>query len=106
MSPGGTLLLIDNYVICIPWRLWNHGLLDYKFYCFHGEPKFLYISEGLGGDHRLAKMNFVDLEWNKTPFQRPDFMDFDVLPQKPEGFEEMIRLSETLSVNGQVFSRS
>ena len=93
----------------------THDLRDYKFYCFHGKPKFLYVSEGLGGDHRLAKMNFVDLDWKKTPFQRPDFMEFDVLPHKPDGFDEMIRLSETLSegipflradwysVNGQVY---
>ena len=37
------------------------GLIDYKFYCFNGTPKFLYISQGLEGDHTLAKMNFLDM---------------------------------------------
>lgn len=73
------------------------GLLDYKFYCFHGEPRFLYVSEGLGGDHSLAKMNFVNLEWKITPFQRPDFMEFEEMPAKPAGFDKMIELSAVLS---------
>lgn len=43
------------------------GLIDYKFYCFDGEPKFLYVSEGLE-DHFTANISFVSLEWEKLPF--------------------------------------
>lgn len=24
-----------------------NGMVDYKFYCFHSEPKFLYVSQGV-----------------------------------------------------------
>ena len=75
----------------------DRGLIDYKFYCFDGAPKFLYVSEGLGGDHRKARMNFVDLSWRLTPFQRKDFMAFSVLPPKPYGFDEMIEIASVLS---------
>ena len=72
------------------------GLMDYKFYCFNGVPKFLYISKGLE-NHKTANMNFLDLEWNKTEFQRNDYKEFDVLPQKPSKFEDMIKISTKLS---------
>ncbi len=75
----------------------SDGLIDYKFYCFHGLPKFLYVSQGLGGNHKEAMMNFVDLDWEKTPFQRPDFKGFDVLPNKPRHFGEMIEIAKKLS---------
>ena len=29
------------------------GLSDYKFYCFHGKPQFLYLSQGLE-DHKTS----------------------------------------------------
>ncbi len=82
----------------------DKGLIDYKFYCFHGEPRFLYVSEGLGGNHRHAKMIFIDLKWNKTPFQRTDFMAFDEIPSKPNGFNAMKELSEKLA-EGMPFIR-
>lgn len=71
-------------------------LRDYKFYCFNGQPKFLYISQGLE-DHSTARINFVDLSWNKTVFQRTDYVEFDVLPEKPKHFEKMIEFSERLA---------
>lgn len=77
------------------------GLVDYKFYCFQGVPKFLYISQGLGGDHKLAKMNFLDLNWKRTSFQRPDFAEFSEqeLPVCPSKFELMLEFAEIFSRN-------
>ena len=79
-------------------KLFNlpRGLMDYKFYCFNGIPKFLYISKGLE-NHKTANMNFLDLEWNKTEFQRNDYKEFSVLPKKPSKFEDMIKISMKLS---------
>ena len=37
------------------------GGLDYKICCFNGEPKFLYLSQGLD-NHSTAKMSFLDLK--------------------------------------------
>lgn len=74
-------------------------LRDYKFYCFGGKPKFLYVSRGLGGDHKDAEISFYDLNWKKAAFQRGDFKAISVVPKKPERFDEMIQLASVLSEN-------
>ena len=47
-------------------------IIDYKFYCFNGEPKFLYVGQGLTCDHSL-KIDYFDLDWNIMPFYRTDY---------------------------------
>lgn len=74
----------------------NSSLTDYKFYCFHGEPKFLYVSYGLAV-HSTAYINYVTLDWKQAPFHRPDFLEMDYLPPKPDNFELMMELSRKLS---------
>lgn len=74
------------------------GLTDYKFYCFHGEPCFLYISEGLE-DHATARISFVTMEWELAQYERSDFAPFEKLPDKPKTFEEMIYISRVLAKN-------
>ena len=74
----------------------NPELCDYKFYCFNGEPKFLYISRGLS-NHATANINYVSLDWQKEPFKRNDFAEFDVLPPKPKTFDQMVEFSRILS---------
>ena len=74
----------------------DEGLIDYKFYCFNGEPKFLYISKGLD-DHATASISFLTLDWQFAPYARTDFKPFATLPPKPERFDEMIELAKTLS---------
>ncbi len=73
------------------------GLTDYKFYCFNGEPKFVYVSKGLGGDHRFAEISFYDLNWKPTGFIRNDFKPISTQPPKPENFDKMIELASILS---------
>lgn len=79
------------------------GLHDYKFYCFHGEPRLLYLSEGLE-DHTTAKISFVTLDWEFAEFGRSDFAPFKELPPKPENFQQMIQLAKKLSA-GNPFLR-
>lgn len=78
-------------------------LRDYKFYCFDGEPKFLYVSEGLE-NHKTAKISFVDMQWNQAGFGRSDFDSFNKLPKKPEKFDEMYSIAKILSC-GKKFLR-
>lgn len=74
------------------------GLTDYKFYCFNGEPKFLYISSGLE-DHSTAYISFFDLEGKKMEFRRNDYAGFpeDKMPIMPPKFGEMIQISGILA---------
>lgn len=81
----------------------GQGLVDYKFYCFNGNPEFLYISKGLD-NHATASISFVNLDWTFAPYERGDFKPFDKLPEKPSCFEEMIEIAKKLS-NGLKFIR-
>ena len=72
------------------------SLVDYKFYCFGGEPKFMYISEGLE-DHNTARISFVNMDWTPAPFQRTDYTPFEELPPKPAHFDTMVEVARKLS---------
>ena len=72
------------------------GLVDYKFFCFNGEPKLIYVSEGLE-DHSTASIEFLDMNYERLEFKRNDFKTFDVLPKKPVNFEKMKEVSKILS---------
>ena len=76
------------------------GLIDYKFYCFNGEPKFLYvgfanISDGIKKD----VLSFLDLNWEPTPFYRRDHKPIPFAVQKPDDFDDMIEIARKLSDN-------
>ena len=72
------------------------GLIDYKFFCFNGQARFMYVSQGLE-DHATAHISFYDLEGNDLPFKRTDFAAFDKLPHKPEGLGKMIQQANVLA---------
>lgn len=86
---------IKPVIICE--ELLDDDIKDYKFYCFNGEPKFLYISEGFAKSHEQVRMNFMNLNWEKTPFQRKDYAQFETLPPKPVNLENMIHVAERLA---------
>ncbi|NTQ65724.1 glycosyl transferase [Enterococcus faecium] len=73
-------------------------LRDYKFYCFHGEPKFLYLSQGLE-DHSTAQISFVELDWKRASFGRCDYKPFTELPPRPINYDLMIELARKLSMD-------
>ncbi|CYU77573.1 glycosyltransferase [Streptococcus suis] len=74
----------------------QNSLVDYKFYCFNGEPKFLYVSEGLE-NHATAKISFLNLDWTFAPYYRNDYKTFSKLPKKPRNFDQMIEFAKILS---------
>ena len=74
----------------------SRELKDYKFYCFDGEPAFLYVSEGLE-NHQTAHISFLNLDWTRAPFLRSDYAGFETLPPKPDRFDEMVAMARRLS---------
>lgn len=74
----------------------EESLKDYKFYCFNGEPQYLYISDHMD-DHTKARISFANKEWEKAPFGRTDYKEFEKLPEKPQHFQDMIKLTRILS---------
>ena len=76
----------------------KNGLVDYKLFCFNGEPDFLYISQGLE-DHLSARMGFYDFDFNTINIKRSDYKRFERNPKKPENFDKIIQFSKILSQN-------
>lgn len=71
-------------------------LIDYKFFCFHGEPKYCeVISNRTFGTHVCNKMIY-DMEWNAMPqcFKK-DYQCAFV--DKPVTFKDMISIAKILS---------
>lgn len=72
----------------------EEGLVDYKFFCFNGEPKIMYRSNDFA---REPKTDFFDMNGNVIKmFMRDD--NSDVPPQLPSTFEKMKSLAKELSV--------
>lgn len=69
-------------------------ILDYKFFCFNGEPKFLQIDVERGINDQRA---FYDLEWNKLEFYNKENRLYEGELTQPENFEEMIWVARTLA---------
>ena len=79
------------------------GLIDYKFYCFNGEPRFLYVSKGLE-DHSTAAISFITMDWQFAPYVRKDFKPFSEIPARPVTFDRMVEVARELSA-GKDFLR-
>lgn len=69
-------------------------LCDYKFVCFHGNVKCLFVASERATGH--LKIDFYDTKWNRLPFTR-GFPPSTVDRPPPESFREMIALAEKLS---------
>lgn len=68
-------------------------LTDYKFFCFDGEPKIVYVSKDKA---REPHTDFFDMDFNHLPIRMQD-KNSDVPPSKPDKFEEMKRYAAILS---------
>lgn len=76
----------------------KNDLNDYKFYCFNGNPEFLYISRGLS-HHPTANISYLTLDWKLAEFIRPDYKPFKEVPEKPKNFDLMVEFAKKLSQN-------
>ena len=89
-------------------------LRDYKFFCFNGEAKLLFIATDRQTAGEETKFDFFDMEFNHLPFTN-GHPNAEQPPEKPLCFAEMRELAEKLSagiphlrvdfyeVNGKVY---
>ena len=71
-------------------------LMDYKFFCFNGEVKALFIGSERGtGD---VKFDYYDSNFNHLDLMQEHPMSGKII-EKPETFEEMKRIASILSQN-------
>lgn len=71
-------------------------LRDYKFFCFDGEVKAMFIASDRQSEGEEVKFDFFDADFNHLPFTQ-GHPNAKQLPEKPKGFEEMKRLAAQLS---------
>ena len=86
---------IKPKIICEKYMVDESGvqLKDYKFFCFNGEPKAMYVATDRGIDTRF---DFFDMEFNHLPLIQ-HYKNSNKEIKKPIGFNEMIRLARILS---------
>lgn len=70
-------------------------ITDYKFFCFNGKPKFMYVSNDLIHD-RQAQIGFFYLDGSKMPIKRNDYADISRI-ELPLFFNNMLEMAENLS---------
>ena len=74
----------------------SEDLPDYKFFCFDGVVKAMFVAtdrQKIGTD---VKFDFFDADFNHLPL-RQGHDNAESLPQKPQSFEEMKSLASKLS---------
>lgn len=83
-----TLLHSDN----------GKDLADYKFFCFHGVPRMMFIASDRTDSRKETKFDFYDMEFHHLPFINGHPNSTEPIA-KPTKFDEMVRLSKILSKN-------
>lgn len=73
----------------------EEGIKDYKIFCFNGEPKFTLVCSNRNG--RNKNTDFYDLEWNLLPFTRARHNNSKNGIEKPNKYDEMIKIARNLS---------
>jgi len=72
-------------------------LRDYKWFCFDGKVKALFIASDRSKGEHAVKFDFFDENYNHLPFTN-GHPNANIPPQKPKSFEIMKQLASKLSV--------
>ncbi len=75
-------------------------LMDYKIFCFAGEPKYVQIDIDRYTNHKRL---FYDINWDQQTFTII-YPRYSGSVEKPKNFSDMLRISRILS-KGYPFSR-
>ena len=74
----------------------DSDILDYRFFCFNGVPGYVWVDSGSGTqDH---KRNIYNMNWEQQNY-KVNYPLIDTPITKPETFEKMVELAESLSEN-------
>lgn len=76
----------------------DQELRDYKFFCFDGQPKLVFIATDRGNNTVETKFDFFDMDFNHLSIEN-GHPKADVTPHKPLNFDLMKALAAKLSKN-------
>lgn len=74
----------------------THELRDYKFFCFDGVVRALFIASDRQAEGEDTKFDFFDADFNHLSFSN-GHPNANPMPEKPKAFETMKRLAAILS---------
>ena len=80
-------------------RYLGEELCDYKFFCFHGEPLYFYISKTKKGDFHSGEFAMFQPNGDYAPFQRSDHRMFREKPPMPEQLDQMLEIARQLAAD-------
>ena len=74
----------------------GYELKDYKFFCFDGVAKNIFVASDRGKDNEETKFDFYDIGWNLLPFTN-GHPNSNKKMKKPANYGKMVEISERLS---------
>lgn len=76
----------------------NNRLNDYKFFCFNGEPRLMYVNlRDMNTKNGSFPINYYDMEFSLLPISQTQHPNVNASVNKPIHFEKMKDLAKTLS---------
>lgn len=86
-------IIAEKYMVDSNPKEKEECLTDYKFFCFDGQPKIVYVGKDKSEDPRT---DFFNMNFEHLPIRMRD-PNADVAPEKPVMFEKMKSLAGILS---------
>lgn len=85
-------------ILCEKYLVDESGkeLIDYKFMCFNGEVKCIFVCSNRNSPLGL-NIDIYNVDWNLMPFGRPNSPRTGVKIPKPRNFNKMIEFAEKLA---------
>lgn len=74
----------------------TNDFADYKFFCFNGVVKALFVATDRNKKDEEVKFDFFDAEFNHLPFKQ-GHENAEIPPQRPTLFDEMKQIASKLS---------
>jgi hypothetical protein len=70
--------------------------VDYKVFCFHGNPKMIHIHVNRFSNH---KRNFYDIDWNVMDHISMKYVDPNLIFEKPKELDQLLEYARRLSAD-------
>ena len=74
----------------------TQDLPDYKFYCFNGKVKCIFVGRDRFTSEKGVLVNLYDRDWNKLPFEHYH-PNYEGNIPRPQNLDEMIEIAEKLA---------
>lgn len=71
-------------------------LRDYKFFCFNGDVKLLFVASGRQNKEIGTRFDFFDEKYNHLDLIN-GYPNADTIPDKPQSFDRMLEIARELS---------